>query len=38
MPEVTSHEPGRFCWVELGTSDQNGAKEFYGTLFGRRAR
>jgi predicted enzyme related to lactoylglutathione lyase len=34
MAEVTSHPPGAFCWVELGTSDQNAAKEFYGKLFG----
>jgi predicted enzyme related to lactoylglutathione lyase len=34
MPEVTSHPPGSFCWIELGTTDQNAAKEFYGKLFG----
>jgi predicted enzyme related to lactoylglutathione lyase len=34
MTEVTSHAPGAFCWVELGTTDQNAAKEFYGKLFG----
>jgi predicted enzyme related to lactoylglutathione lyase len=32
--EVTKHVPGTFCWVELGTSDQNAAKKFYGELFG----
>ena len=26
--------PGSFCWGELTTSDQNGAKKFYGELFG----
>jgi hypothetical protein len=34
MAEVTSHAPGAFCWIELGTTDQNAAKEFYGRLFG----
>ena len=34
MPEVTSHPPGAFCWIELGTTDQNAAKAFYGKLFG----
>ncbi|MCM3877257.1 MAG: VOC family protein [Thermoanaerobaculia bacterium] len=33
MAEVTSHAPGEFCWVELGTTDQNAAKGFYGKLF-----
>jgi len=33
MSIVSSHEPGAFCWVELGTSDQNAAKAFYGELF-----
>lgn len=34
MPEVREHTPGAFCWIELGTSDPNAAKEFYGKLFG----
>ena len=34
MAEVTSHAPGAFTWIELGTTDQNAAKEFYGKLFG----
>src|SRR5258706_1750775 len=34
MPEVTSHPPGAFSWIELGTTDQSAAKEFYGKLFG----
>jgi hypothetical protein len=25
---------GRFCWFELGTSDQPAAKNFYGAVFG----
>jgi uncharacterized protein len=34
MPEVSSHPPGAFCWPELATLDQNGAKAFYSALFG----
>lgn len=34
MAETTSHAPGAFSWVELGTTDQKAAKEFYGKLFG----
>lgn len=34
MVEVTKHEPGTFCWVELGTSDGPAAKKFYTSLFG----
>jgi len=26
--------PGSFCWVDLATSDQGGAKKFYSSLFG----
>ena len=26
--------PGAFCWLELATTDQNGAKNFYTSLFG----
>jgi uncharacterized protein len=32
--EVSKHEPGMFCWVELGTTDQEAAKKFYSELFG----
>lgn len=32
--EITKSKPGSFCWFELATSDQNGAKKFYGGLFG----
>ncbi|MFZ6873595.1 VOC family protein [Undibacterium sp. Di27W] len=38
MSIVTSHEPGAFCWVELGTNDQKAAKAFYGELFGWSAQ
>jgi len=34
MPEVTSHAPGNFCWIELNTSDPGAAKKFYTGLFG----
>jgi len=34
MPNVESHAPGNFCWVELATSDQGAAKNFYQALFG----
>jgi predicted enzyme related to lactoylglutathione lyase len=33
MPTVEKHAPGAFCWVELATSDQNAAKQFYSSLF-----
>ncbi|MBI3472894.1 MAG: VOC family protein, partial [Candidatus Solibacter usitatus] len=34
MTQIDKHSPGAFCWIELGTSDQNAAKSFYGALFG----
>ena len=34
MQEVPEYKPGTFCWVELGTSDAAGAKDFYAKLFG----
>jgi predicted enzyme related to lactoylglutathione lyase len=34
MGERTSHAPGTFSWVDLGTSDADGAKAFYGGLLG----
>lgn len=34
MTDIDSYKPGSFCWVELGTTDQNAAKRFYGELFG----
>ncbi|MFL6116269.1 MAG: VOC family protein [Catenulispora sp.] len=30
----SEYAPGTPCWVDLGTSDVEGAKEFYGGLFG----
>jgi predicted enzyme related to lactoylglutathione lyase len=32
--QVDKHDPGLFCWVELGTTDQSAAKKFYSGLFG----
>ena len=34
MPSIDKHTPGSFCWFELATTDQNAAKQFYGSLFG----
>ena len=34
MPDRTSHKPGTLSWADLATTDQEGAKEFYGGLFG----
>lgn len=33
MAHIDRHAPGTFCWVELGTTDQEAAKRFYGSLF-----
>lgn len=34
MTTVSTHKPGSFCWIELATSDQPAAKNFYRELFG----
>jgi predicted enzyme related to lactoylglutathione lyase len=34
MPEFTEYQPGMFCWFDLATTDAEGAKKFYGELFG----
>jgi len=34
MPHVEKHAAGEFCWMELATTDQTTAKDFYGSLFG----
>lgn len=34
MPQVTSYEPGTPSWVDLGTTDTDGAREFYRRLLG----
>ena len=33
MPHITP-KPGSFCWIELTTTDQKAAKDFYTSLFG----
>lgn len=37
MAERSSYAPGTFCWVDLTTTDQQAAKEFYSSLFGWQA-
>jgi len=34
MEEIKKHDEGSFCWIELGTTDADGAKKFYTDLFG----
>ena len=34
MGERTGYAEGTFCWVDLATTDAQGAKDFYGGLFG----
>lgn len=34
MPKFTKHEAGTFSWADLATNDAEGAKKFYGGLFG----
>jgi len=34
MPHIEKHAPGSFNWIELATTDQNAAKQFYGALLG----
>ncbi|MGB9234529.1 MAG: VOC family protein [Terriglobales bacterium] len=34
MTNIDKHPTGSFCWIELATSDQAAAKNFYGSLFG----
>jgi predicted enzyme related to lactoylglutathione lyase len=34
MTEATSYSQGAFCWAECATTDVDGAKAFYGELFG----
>jgi len=34
MQEMPELKPGTFCWIELGTSDGDAAKNFYTQLFG----
>jgi predicted enzyme related to lactoylglutathione lyase len=34
MGERTQYTPGTFCWADVSTTDQDGAKTFYTGLFG----
>ena len=34
MTNIDRHANGSFCWIELGTTDQAAAKNFYTALFG----
>jgi uncharacterized protein len=34
MSTMTQHATGTFCWCQLGTTDPEGAKKFYSSLFG----
>ncbi len=34
MPVVEQYAHGQFCWTELATTDQAGAKTFYNAVFG----
>jgi predicted enzyme related to lactoylglutathione lyase len=36
MGEVSQYPKGTFCWIDLGTPDVRGARDFYGELFGWR--
>ncbi|MGA2131334.1 MAG: VOC family protein [Bryobacteraceae bacterium] len=37
MPHIDTHPAGDFVWIELGTTDQPAAKNFYASLFGWNA-
>jgi uncharacterized protein len=34
MTHIDKHAAGSFCWIELATTDQAAAKNFYSSLFG----
>ena len=34
MPTIEKHAPGTFSWIELATTDQTAAKDFYAKIFG----
>ncbi len=34
MPNIEKHAPGEFCWIELATTHQAAARDFYGEIFG----
>ncbi len=37
MPNIDQHPAGNFVWMELATTDQAAAKQFYSALFGWEA-
>src|SRR5215208_4137557 len=37
MSERSEYAPGEFCWVDLATTDVDGATKFYGDLLGVEA-
>lgn len=37
MEEIKQHQAGTFCWIDLATTDPEGAKKFYSQLFGWKA-
>jgi predicted enzyme related to lactoylglutathione lyase len=38
MSERSEYAPGEFCWVDLSTTDVDGATKFYGELLGVEAQ
>src|SRR5688572_14374179 len=34
MPNIETHPPGSFAWIELATTNHAAAKTFYSSLFG----
>ena len=34
MPAIDAHDPGTICWIDLASTDADGATEFYCELFG----
>ena len=34
MANIEKHAPGNFSWIELATTDQTAAKDFYSKIFG----
>jgi len=38
MPTIDAHDPGTICWIDLASTDADGATEFYCALFGWTAR
>ena len=34
MPNMSQHAFGRYCWIDLATTDPEAAQSFYGALMG----